>query len=225
MGQPKRLLLVDDHNLFREGLKMIIRRDSQFSVVGEAKDAEDGIRVALRLKPDIVLLDISLPGRGGIDLAREIRAKLPQTRIIIVSMFSRPDLVSEAVEAGAAGYVNKGSSPETLLHGIRVVADGQFYLDGAVSQELLAVLGDKGNKAGGVTNSEYAQLSSREQEVLRMIAEGIPSRDIAKRLFISIKTVENHRSNILHKLSLKTTVDLVRYAARIGLIDIETWKG
>jgi DNA-binding NarL/FixJ family response regulator len=220
MGQPKRLLLVDDHNLFREGLKMIIRRDSQFSVVGEAKDAEDGIRAALRLKPDIVLLDISLPGRGGIDLAREIRAKLPQTRIIIVSMFSRPDLVSEAVEAGAAGYVNKGSSPETLLHGIRVVADGQFYLDGAVSQELLAVLGDKGNKAEGVTNSEYAQLSSREQEVLRMIAEGIPSRDIAERLFISVKTVENHRSNILHKLGLKTTVDLVKYAARIGLIDI-----
>ncbi|MGA2641162.1 MAG: response regulator transcription factor [Spirochaetia bacterium] len=225
MGQPKSILLVDDHNLFREGLKMIIRRDSRFTVVGEAKNAEEGIRTALRVKPDLVLLDISLPGRGGIDLAREIRAKLPDARIIMVSMFSRPELVTEAVEAGAAGYVNKGSSPETLLHGIRVVADGQFYLDGAVSQELLAVLGDKGSKAKRVTNSEYGRLSSREQEVLRMIAEGIPPRDIAKRLFISVKTVENHRSNILHKLGLKTTVDLVRYAARIGLIDVETWKG
>ena len=225
MEQPKTILLVDDHNLFREGLKMIIRRDSRFAVVAEAKNAEEGIQAALHAKPDIVLLDISLPGRGGIDLAREIRVKLPETRIIIVSMFSRPELVAEAVEAGAAGYVNKGSSSETLLHGIRVVADGQFYLDGAVSQELIALLGDKGSKEGRVTNSEYGRLSSREQEVLRMIAEGIPSRDIAERLFISVKTVENHRSNILHKLGLKTTVDLVRYAARIGLIDLETWKG
>jgi len=225
MEQPKTILLVDDHNLFREGLKMIIRRDSRFMVVAEAKNAEEGILAALRVKPDIVLLDISLPGRSGIDLAREIRAKLPAARIIIVSMFTRPELVTEAVEAGASGYVNKGSSSETLLHSIRVVADGQFYLDGVVSQELLAVIGDKGTRAGKVTNSEYGRLSSREQEVLRMIAEGVPARDIAERLFISVKTVENHRSHILHKLDLKTTVDLLRYAARIGLIDVETWKG
>lgn len=225
MEQQKTILLVDDHNLFREGLKMIIRRDSRFTVVGEAKDAEEGIRTALRVKPDIVLLDISLPGRGGIDAARELCAKLPGVRIIMVSMFSRPDLVTEAVEAGASGYVNKGSSPETLLHGIRVVADGQFFLDGAVSQELVAFVGDKGSKSDRVTNSEYGRLSSREQQVLRMIAEGIPPRGIAERLFISVKTVENHRSNILHKLGLKSTVDLVRYAARIGLIDVETWKG
>ncbi len=224
MEQQKSILLVDDHNLFREGLKMIIRRDSRFTVVAEAKDAEEGIRAALRVKPDIVLLDISLSGRGGIDAARELRAKLPGVRIIMVSMFSRPDLVTEAVEAGASGYVNKGSSPETLLHGIRVVADGQFYLDGAVSQELVAVVGDKGLKSDRVTNSEYGRLSTREQQVLRMIAEGIPPRGIAERLFISVKTVENHRSNILHKLGLKSTVDLVRYAARIGLIDVETWK-
>ncbi len=224
MEQQKSILLVDDHNLFREGLKMIIRRDSRFTVVAEAKDAEEGIRAALRVKPDIVLLDISLPGRGGIDAARELRAKLPGVRIIMVSMFSRPDLVTEAVEAGASGYVNKGSSPETLLHGIRVVADGQFYLDGAVSQELVAVVGDKGLKSDKVTNSEYGRLSTREQQVLRMIAEGNPPRGIAERLFISVKTVENHRSNILHKLGLTSTVDLVRYAARIGLIDVETWK-
>lgn len=225
MGQPRTILLVDDHNLFREGLKMIIRRDSGFTVVAEAKNAEEGLRSALSVKPDIALLDISLPGRSGIDLAREIHAKLPEVRIIMVSMFSRPELVSEAVEAGASGYVNKGSSPETLLHGIRLVADGQFYLDGAVSQELVAVLGEKGHWAHRETNTEYGQLSSREQEVLRMIAEGVPSRDIGERLFISVKTVENHRANILHKLGLKTTVDLVKYAARIGLIDVETWKG
>ena len=225
MGLPKTILLVDDHNLFREGLKMIIRRDSGFTVVGEAKNADEGLQAALLVKPDIALLDISLPGRSGIDLAREIHAKLPLVRIIMVSTFSRPELVTEAVEAGASGYVNKASSPEALLHGIRTVADGQFYLDGAVSKELVAALGDKGHRAHKETNSEYGQLSSREQQVLRMIAEGIPSRDIGQRLFISVKTVENHRANILHKLGLKTTVSLVKYAARIGLIDLETWKG
>ncbi len=225
MAQQKSILLIDDHNLFREGLKTIIRRDSQFTVVAEAKNADEGVRAALRARPDIVLLDISLPGRSGIDVAREIRGKLPETLIIIVSMFSRPDLVMEAVEAGARGYVTKGSTPETLLQGIRSVAEGQFYLDGAASQELIAALENKGSKGRTVINNEYGQLSSREQEVLRMIAEGVPARDIAERLFISVKTVENHRTNILHKLGLKSTVDLVKYAARIGLIDVETWKG
>ncbi len=225
MAQQKSILLIDDHNLFREGLKTIIRRDSQFTVVAEAKNADEGVRAALRARPDIVLLDISLPGRSGIDVAREIRGKLPETLIIIVSMFSRPDLVMEAVEAGARGYVTKGSTPETLLQGIRSVAEGQFYLDGAASQELITALENKGSKGRTVINNEYGQLSSREQEVLRMIAEGVPARDIAERLFISVKTVENHRTNILHKLGLKSTVDLVKYAARIGLIDVETWKG
>ncbi len=225
MAQQKSILLIDDHNLFREGLKTIIRRDSQFTVVAEAKNADEGVRAALHVRPDIVLLDISLPGRSGIDVAREIRGKLPETLIIIVSMFSRPDLVMEAVEAGARGYVTKGSTPETLLQGIRSVAEGQFYLDGAASQELIAALENKGSKGRTVINNEYGQLSSREQEVLRMIAEGVPARDIAERLFISVKTVENHRTNILHKLGLKSTVDLVKYAARIGLIDVETWKG
>ena len=221
----KSILLIDDHNLFRKGLKTIIRRDSQFTVVAEAKNADEGVRAALRARPDIVLLDISLPGRSGIDVAREIRGKLPETLIIIVSMFSRPDLVMEAVEAGARGYVTKGSTPETLLQAIRSVAEGQFYLDGAASQELITALENKGSKGRTVINNEYGQLSSREQEVLRMIAEGVPARDIAERLFISVKTVENHRTNILHKLGLKSTVDLVKYAARIGLIDVETWKG
>ncbi len=225
MAQQKSILLIDDHNLFREGLKTIIRRDSQFTVVAEAKNADEGVRAALHVRPDIVLLDISLPGRSGIDVAREIRGKLPETLIIIVSMFSRPDLVMEAVEAGARGYVTKGSTPETLLQGIRSVAEGQFYLDGAASQELITALENKGSKGRTVINNEYGQLSSREQEVLRMIAEGVPARDIAERLFISVKTVENHRTNILHKLGLKSTVDLVKYAARIGLIDVETWKG
>jgi len=225
MAQQKSILLIDDHNLFREGLKTIIRRDSRFTVVAEAKNAEEGVRAALRTKPDIVLLDISLPGRSGIDVAREIRGRLAETLIIIVSMFSRPELVREAVEAGATGYVTKGSTPETLLQSIRAVAEGQFYLDGVASQELIAALESKGSRGRTVINNEYGQLSSREQEVLRMIAEGVSPRDIAERLFISVKTVENHRTNIVHKLGLKSTVDLEKYAARIGLIDVETWKG
>jgi DNA-binding NarL/FixJ family response regulator len=225
MVQPKRILLVDDHSLFREGLRAIIRRDSRFTVIAEAGTADEGIRAAEEFKPDLALIDISLPGRSGIDLAREIRVKFPRMRIIVVSMFSRPELVKEAVDAGAAGYVNKAASSDTLLHSIQVVADGQFYLDGVVSREILSLLGDENRKNTVVMNREYAQLSSREQEVLRLIAEGVTARAIAERLFISVKTVENHRANILHKLDLKTTVDLVKYAARIGLIDVDTWKG
>ena len=224
MVQPKRVLIVDDHSLFRDGLRAIIRRDSRFSVVAEAGTADDGLKAAMESHPDIALIDISLPGRSGIDLARELRRKAPETRIIIVSMFARPELVKEAVEAGAAGYVSKGASSSTLLHSIQVVADGQFYMDGSVSKEILSLLGDDARKNAVATNREYAQLSSREQEVLRFIAEGVGPRDIGERLFISVKTVENHRANILHKLKLKTTIDLVKYAARIGLIDVDTWK-
>jgi len=222
--QPKRILLVDDHSLFREGLRAIIRRDTRFAVVAEAGNADDGMQAAREFQPDIALIDISLPGRSGIDLAREMRGKIPHVRIIMVSMFARPELVKEAVEAGAAGYVNKGASSDTLLHSIQVVADGQFYLDGVVSKEILSRVGEENPRPILVTNREYAQLSSREQEVLRLIAEGAAARDIAERLYISVKTVENHRANVLHKLSLKTTIDLVKYAARIGLIDVDTWK-
>lgn len=223
-GQTRRILVVDDHGLFREGLKMILRRDTRFTVVAEADNAEEGIRAALTARPDIVLLDISLPGRSGIDLAREIHVKLPDTRIIIVSMFLKPELVKEAVEAGASGYINKSSSPDTLLEGIRHVEEGQLYLDGVVSRELLSELKDNGN-GRPARNPEYGLLSAREQEIMRLIAEGVPPRDIAERLFISVKTVKNHRANILHKLGLHTTYDMVKYAARIGLIDVETWKG
>ncbi len=224
MAQHKSVILIDDHDLFREGLKTILRRDNTLTVVGEAKNADDGMKAVLEAKPDIVLLDISLPGRSGLDLAREIRMKVPSVLIVIVSMFSRADLVRESVEAGAVGYVTKGSTSEALLQCIRSVIEGRLYLDGVVSQGLLSALGGKGSRVKRVVNNEYGSLSPREQEVLRMIAEGIPPRDIAERLFISVKTVENHRINILRKLELKTTVDLVKYAARIGLIDIESWR-
>ncbi len=225
MPQLKTIILIDDHDLFREGMKTILRRDNTLAVVGEARNADDGMQAVLEAKPDIVLLDISLPGRSGLDLAREIRMKVPSALIIIVSMFSRADLVREYVEAGAMGYVTKGSTPEALLQCIRSVTEGRLSLDGVVPQELLTALGDKGSRVRRVVNNEYGSLSPREQEVLRMIAEGILPRDIAERLFISVKTVENHRINILRKLGLKTTVDLVKYAVRIGLIDIESWKG
>jgi DNA-binding NarL/FixJ family response regulator len=225
MMQTKSILLVDDHALFRDGLKTIIRRDSRFTVAAEAESAEEGIRAAISARPDIALLDISLPGRSGMDLAREIHGKLPATRIIMVSMHSKPELVTEAVQAGAAGYVAKSASAETLLACIRAVADGRFFLDGAVFPELSSAPGAGRARITRVINAEYERLSGREQEVLRMIAEGNPHRDIAERLFISIKTVKNHRANILEKLGLRTTYDLVKYAARIGLIDVETWKG
>ena len=221
MTANKRILIVDDHGLFRAGLKTILRRDATLVVVGEANNADEGIKYALECRPNIVLLDISLPGRSGLDLAREIRMKLPSALIIMISTFSQPDIVRESVEAGAVGYVSKVSTPETLLQCIQAVESGQLFVDLEASQGFLT---SQRHNMHRMNNEEYGKLSSREQEVLRMIAEGVAPHDIAERLFISVKTVENHRINVLHKLGLKTTVDLVKYAARIGIIDLENWN-
>jgi DNA-binding NarL/FixJ family response regulator len=222
VGQQKKVLLIDDHKLMREGLKAVIRRETGFTVVAEAGDAEEGLRAALRVKPDVVLLDISLPGPSGIHLLKELRSKLQTARILVVSMFSKPDVVREALEAGAMGYVTKDSSPETLLQGLRSVSEGQFYVDSSVSRHLLLSRGEGNPRLRRLRNCENGLLSLREREVLHLIAEGAPPRKIARKLFISVKTVENHRANVLAKLGLETNADLVKYAARIGLIDLDT---
>ena len=224
MAEQKNIIIIDDHPLFREGLKTIISRDNRFKVVGEAGSGHEGFEMVKRLKPDLVVIDISLPDQSGIQLARDLRERLSEIKILIVSMHSKIDYIAEAFQAGATGYVVKESASERLLQGLKSVAKGDYYLDSSVSHAVVENLMKSPLKAAKITDADYATLTPREQEVMRFLAEGLSSKAVAEKLFISPKTVENHRANIMNKLGLHSTIELVRYAAKLGLIDVDLWK-
>jgi len=213
------ILIVDDHPLFREGLRARILRDAEFRVVEEAGTAVEALRKAMELEPDLVIVDISLPDQNGIQLIREIQDFLPQTRFMVVSMHSEIDYVLDALHAGALGYVVKGSVSERLMEGLEAVARGDHFLDTSLSTEIAKKLMEcvpEGSEL--LHDSSYGTLTPRQQEVMRLLVAGYSNKRVADELCISPKTVENHRSQIMEKLGLRNSVELGRYAARIGLI-------
>lgn len=224
MSQPKNILIIDDHPLFREGLKTIVERDKRFKVVGEAGNGRQGLKMARQLKPDLSVVDISLPDINGVQVATEMRSYLPETKIMIVSMHSKIDYIAEAFQAGATGYVAKDSASDRLIQGIESVLKGEYFLDSSVSHQVVEKLMKFPVKDAKITDADYGSLTPREQEVMRLLAEGSTPKEIADKLCISPKTVENHRANIMKKLGIHSTMELVRYAARLGLIDVELWK-
>jgi DNA-binding NarL/FixJ family response regulator len=224
VAEKKSILIIDDHPLLREGLKAIIKRDAKFEVVGESGNGRDGLQKVKKLKPDLVVVDISLPDTNGIQLAREIRNFLSKTQIMIVSMHSQIDYIAEAFQAGAKGYIVKDSASDRLLQGLESIAQGEYFLDSSISHEVVKKLIKFPGKEAKITDAAYGTLTPREQEILRLLAEGYSNKDIADKLFISPKTVENHRANIMKKLDLHSTMELVRYAAKLGLIDVDLWK-
>jgi DNA-binding NarL/FixJ family response regulator len=218
------VLIIDDHPLFREGLKAIISRASRFKIVGEAGTARKGLELTETLKPDIVIVDLSLPDGNGIQLTRDIKRLAFQVRILIVSMHSKIDYIAEAFKAGATGYLVKESAAEGLTRGLESVVKGKYFLDSSLSRTVIETLINSPIKEARIRDDHYGSLTPREQEIMRLLAEGRSPRDIADQLCISPKTVENHRTSIMGKLDLHSTMDLVRYAARLGLIDVELWK-
>ena len=224
MARQKTILIVDDHPLVREGLVTILRPVAGYEVVGQAENARSALKMVKELKPDLVLLDLTLPDKSGFELAREIRSMLPKTRIMIVSMHSKVDYIVKAFQAGATGFMVKESATERLLQGIERVLNGEYFMDGAVSNAVVEKLIQTPAKVMKITDAAYDTLTPREQEVMVLLAEGYSAKEAAAKLFISPKTVENHRTKIMNKLGLHSTLELVRYAARLGLVDVDLWK-
>lgn len=224
MAPKKKLLIVDDHPMFREGLKSIIARNPELEVVGETGEGKAALEMAKSLRPDLVVLDISLPDVSGIDLSRELKGILPETQTLIVSMHAKIDYITSAFQAGAKGYVVKDAPSKKILQALDLVSRGEYFLDSSIASQVVERLAEGSEPSAKISDAVYDILTPREQEIMRLIVEGQSVKLIADRLYISTKTVENHRTNIMTKLGLHSTLELVRYAARLGLIDLERWK-
>ena len=224
MADKKKILLVDDHPLFRAGLKSLLVDNPAFQIIGEAGDGKEAIRLTKTLHPDLLVLDISLPDKSGIEITRELKDLFPEILIMIVSMHSKIDFITESFRAGALGYVIKESAAERLVQGLETVARGEYFLDSSLSHKVVEKILGLPTKEALITDEKYASLTPREEQVLRLLAEGHSAREVGEKLFISPKTVENHRANIMDKLDLHSTLELIRYAVRLGLIDPDLWK-
>ncbi|HMB23955.1 MAG TPA: response regulator transcription factor [Anaerolineales bacterium] len=210
-----RLLLVDDHAVVRSGLKMLLENERDVEIAGEAASASEAIEATLRLKPDVILMDIGLPDLSGIDATREIKKRAAEVAIVALTIHEDEEYFFKMLEAGASGYVPKRAAPEELLTAIRAAATGQVYLYPSLAKLLVRDFLDGGR---AVSEPAAPELTDREQQVLTYLAEGASNEEIAASLVISPKTVARHRENIMRKLNLHSRAELVRYAIRKGII-------
>lgn len=210
-----RLLLVDDHAVVRSGLRMLLENERDVEIVGEASSASEAMEAALRLKPNVILMDIGLPDLSGIDATREIKKRAPDVSVVALTIHEDEEYFFKMLEAGASGYVPKRAAPEELLTAIRAAGTGQVYLYPSLAKLLVRDYLDGGRASDEQSSSD---LTDREQEVLSYLAEGDSNEEIATSLVISPKTVARHRENIMRKLNLHSRAELVRYAIRKGII-------
>jgi two-component system, NarL family, response regulator NreC len=211
-----RILLADDHQLMRRGVRLILEREPDISVVGEASDGREAVALVKTLKPEVVVMDIGMPNLNGIEAAHQMTQENPELAIVIVSMHSDESYVLRALKAGARGYLLKDSAEADLIKAIHVVYAGKSFFSPAVSKVLLDDYVRKLRRSG--TEDAYDLLTPREREILQLIAEGKSNKDIANLFNLSVYTVESHRSNLMGKLNLRGLPELILYAVRRGII-------
>ena len=215
---PIRVVVADDHAILREGIKVLLQAQNDIAVVGEAEDGRQAVQRCQELRPDVVLMDIAMPGLGGYEATLEIRRLLPSIRVLVLTQYDNKEYVLRFLRAGAAGYVLKKAVATELLSAIRAVARGETYLHAAVAG---AVVQDA---LGGERASEedaYDRLSEREKQVLKLVAEGSTNKEIASLLDIAVKTVMAHRTNLMAKIGAHSRTDIFKFALRKGLIVVE----
>jgi two-component system, NarL family, response regulator NreC len=210
-----RAVVVDDHAVVRSGIKLLLDREDDIEVVGEAGNAKDAVFRARALKPDVILLDVVMPGQSGIEVLPSLLKEAPDARVLVLSMQDDPSYVREAFAVGASGYVLKEAADEEVVAAVRAIADGRSYVHPALGARLVAA------EAQERAAAEADPLSDREREVLRLLALGHTNQEIAKMLYISVRTAETHRAHIMQKLRLETRAELVRYALSHGLLEEE----
>ena len=214
-----RLLLVDDHEIVRAGLRMLFLAEPDMEIAGEAGSGAEALQAVARLRPDVVLMDVAMPGMSGIEATRRIKAASPETAILALTMYEDEQYFFEMLNAGASGYIPKRAAPDDLVSAIRVVSQGNVFLYASLARFLLSEVlpAHEAKDEPGAAD----ELTPREREVLTHIAEGKTNREIADALVISPKTVDRHRENIMQKLNLHSRVELVKYTIARGLIGVE----
>lgn len=216
---PTTVIIADDHDIIRAGIKNILKDHCEYKVVAEAFDGEDVVEKVEKHKPDILLLDISMPKFSGLEAIEQVHYCSPETKILIISVHKSHAYIIKAFEAGVSGYLQKENAGEELISALSKITAGKVYLTSAVSSYMI----ERALKKPKQAEAEEALLTSREREILRLVGEGKTAKEVAKMLFISQRTVENYKNNLLKKLGLKRTADLIKYAIKHKIVEIEEY--
>ena len=213
-----KLLLVDDHEIVRAGLRMLFAAEPDMEIVGQVSSGDEAVQAVQNLAPDVVIMDVAMPGISGIEATRQIKEHAPDIAVLALTMHEDEQYFFEMLNAGASGYIPKRAAPDDLVSAVRVVDEGNVFLHATLAKFLMREFADESPQHPA---SSADNLTPREKEVLTYIAEGYTNREIAEELFISVKTVDRHRENIMQKLNLHNRVELVRYAIEKGLISLD----
>lgn len=221
MNQKITVLVVDDHPVVRDGIKLLLSKHNDIEVVGESANGSDAIAKTRLFKPTIVLMDISLPGMNGVEATAQIIQRFPFTKVIALTMIEESGYVGKMIEAGASGYLIKDTSGDEIVRAIRRVAQGENYFSQKSYELIGQYLSKKAEAANEPKDTRIESLTKREKEILGFISRGMTSQEIAKELFLSPRTVETHRANIMHKLNIHTTAGLIRFAYDHKIFNVE----